>query len=71
LVESSPVSDIEADGQAKENCMAASAKRIICKALPEIIQSKDATTGERLSARVLVGKSLSWCLAGALRFPRL
>jgi hypothetical protein len=28
--------------------MAASIKGIICKALPETIQSKDATTGERL-----------------------
>jgi len=28
--------------------MAASIKRIIRKALPEIIQSKEATTGERL-----------------------
>jgi len=30
--------------------MAASTKRIIRKALPEIIQGKDATTGERLEA---------------------
>jgi hypothetical protein len=30
--------------------MAASVKRIIRKALPEILQSKDATTGERLEA---------------------
>jgi hypothetical protein len=36
--------------------MAASIKRIICKALPEIIQNKDATTGERLEACRLLWK---------------
>jgi len=36
--------------------MAASIKRIIRKALPEIIQSKDATTGERLEACKLLWK---------------
>jgi hypothetical protein len=36
--------------------MAASIKRIIRKALPEIIQSKDATTGERLEACRLLWK---------------
>ena len=36
--------------------MAASIKRIICKALPEIIQSKDATTSERLEACRLLWK---------------
>jgi hypothetical protein len=38
------------------NGMAASIKRIICKALPEIIQSKDATTSERLEACRLLWK---------------
>ena len=36
--------------------MAASIKRIIRKALPEIIQSKDATTSERLEACRLLWK---------------
>ena len=36
--------------------MAASISRIIRKALPEIIQSKDATTGERLEACRLLWK---------------
>jgi hypothetical protein len=36
--------------------MAASITRIIRKALPEIIQSKDATTGERLEACKLLWK---------------
>ncbi len=36
--------------------MAAGIKRIICKALPEIIQSKDATTSERLEACKLLWK---------------
>jgi hypothetical protein len=36
--------------------MAAAIKRIIRKALPEIIQSKDATTGERLEACRLLWK---------------
>jgi hypothetical protein len=38
--------------------MAASIKRIIRKALPEIIRSKDATTGERLEACRLLWKIL-------------
>ena len=41
------------------NGMAASIKRIIRKALPEIIQSKDATTGERLEACRLLLKILA------------
>ncbi len=36
--------------------MAASIKRIICKALPQIIQNKDATIGERLEACRLLWK---------------
>jgi hypothetical protein len=39
--------------------MAASIKRIICKALPDIFHSKDATTGERLEACRLPWKILA------------
>jgi hypothetical protein len=48
--------NIEADGHTKGNGMAASVTRRICKALPEIIQSTDATTGERLEACRLLWK---------------
>ncbi len=48
--------DIKADGESKGNGMAASIKRIIRKALPEVIRSKDATTGERLEACRLLWK---------------
>jgi hypothetical protein len=47
--------------------MAASITRIIRKALPEIIQSKDATTGERLEACRLLWKILSSASKGKPR----
>jgi len=47
--------------------MAASIKRIIRKALPEIIQSKDATTGERLEACRLLLKILASATKGKPR----
>jgi hypothetical protein len=53
--------------------MAASIKRIIRKALPEIIQSKDATTGERLEACKLLLKILASTTKGKPRgraFPQ-
>jgi hypothetical protein len=48
--------NIVGKGHAKGDGMAASITRIIRKALPEIIQSKDATTGERLEACKLLWK---------------
>jgi hypothetical protein len=53
--------------------MAASIKRIIRRALPEIIQSKDATTGERLGACRLLWKNLASATKGKPRgraFPK-
>lgn len=47
--------------------MAASIKRIIRKALPEIIQSRDATTGERLEACRLLWKIRSSVTKGKPR----
>jgi hypothetical protein len=47
--------------------MAASIKRILRKALPEIIQSKDATTGERLEACRLLWKILASATKGKPR----
>jgi hypothetical protein len=47
--------------------MAASVKRIIRKALPEIIQSRDATTGERLEACRLLLKILASAAKGKPR----
>ncbi len=53
--------------------MAASIKRIIRKTLPEIIQSEDATTGERLEACRLLFKILASATKGKPRgraFPK-
>jgi len=47
--------------------MAASIKRIIRKTLPEIIQSKDATTGERLEVCKLLWKILASASKGKPR----
>jgi hypothetical protein len=47
--------------------MAASIKGIIRKALPEIIQSKDATAGERLEACKLLLKVLAAATKGKPR----
>jgi len=47
--------------------MAASITRIIRKALPEIIQSSDATTGERLEACRLLLKILASAAKGKPR----
>jgi hypothetical protein len=47
--------------------MAASIKRIIRKALPEIIQSRDATTDERLEACRLLLKILASATKGRPR----
>ena len=47
--------------------MAASITRIICKVLPEIIQSKEATTGERLEACKLLWKILTSASKGKPR----
>jgi hypothetical protein len=47
--------------------MAASIKRIIRKALPEIVQSSDATTGERLEACRLLLKILASAAKGKPR----
>ena len=47
--------------------MAASIKRIIRKTLPEIIQSKEATTGERLEACKLLWKILASASKGKPR----